>query len=191
MNELPVQPSTALEVGIPHREAREQAAVLGAYDAWHEELYGFLIKATRDPSAAEDLLQEAYLRLRREARSGQMPEQARPWLYRVAANLAVSRSRRVVSARRWLERFGMVEHRAAIEPPPEAAALRREAGDELVAAMSGISTDARTALLLSAEGFSGVEIAAAIGRSDLATRTLLCRARLRLRRELSTIGGDA
>ena len=45
---------------------------------------------------------------------------------------------------------------------------------------------ARTALLLAAEGFSGAEIAAAIGRSESATRTLLCRTRLRVRGRLES-----
>jgi DNA-directed RNA polymerase specialized sigma24 family protein len=35
--------------------------------------------------------------------------------------------------------------------------------------------------LLSASGYSGVEIAAAIGRTDCATRTLMSRARVKVR----------
>ena len=49
-------------------------------------------------------------------------------------------------------------------------------------------TDDRTALLLSAQGFSGEEIAQAIGRSNGATRTMLCRARVRVRLELERQG---
>jgi len=41
--------------------------------------------------------------------------------------------------------------------------------------------DARAALLLSAHGYSGAEIALHIGRSELATRSLICRHRSRLR----------
>ena len=48
---------------------------------------------------------------------------------------------------------------------------------------------ARAALLLSSEGFSGAEIAAAIGRSDAATRTLLCRTRMRVRSLLESAEG--
>lgn len=46
------------------------------------------------------------------------------------------------------------------------------------------AADARTALLLAAHGFSGREVAEALGRTELATRSLICRARLRLREHL-------
>jgi DNA-directed RNA polymerase specialized sigma24 family protein len=44
--------------------------------------------------------------------------------------------------------------------------------------------EARLGLMMAARGFSGREIAAALGRSEVATRTLLCRARQRLRNRL-------
>ena len=40
--------------------------------------------------------------------------------------------------------------------------------------------------MLAAHGFSGREIAAALGRSELATRSLICRARIRLRERLES-----
>ena len=40
--------------------------------------------------------------------------------------------------------------------------------------------------MLAAHGFSGREIAATLGRSELATRSLICRARLRLRERLES-----
>jgi DNA-directed RNA polymerase specialized sigma24 family protein len=43
----------------------------------------------------------------------------------------------------------------------------------------------RTALLMAAQGVSGIEIADYLGRSPAATRTMMCRARLRLRAELT------
>ena len=178
-----------LGVGVPTLEAAGMAAVLEAYDAHHDELYAFLLDTTRDASTAEDLLQEAFLRLVRETRAGRLPEQARPWLYRVAANLAVSRGRRLVSARRWFDRFGIPEHRAAIAESPEGRLLRREAVDDLDAVLTDLDPQSRAALLLAAEGFSGREIAAAIGRSEAATRTLMCRARIRVRHDLAGAGG--
>jgi RNA polymerase sigma-70 factor (ECF subfamily) len=184
---LPEQPSLA--VRVPTREVACQVAVLDAYDAHHDEVWAFLLDATRDGSVAEDLLQEVFLRLMREARAGRMPELVRPWLYRVAANLAISRGRRLVSARRWFERFGVAEHRAAVAESPERRYLRREAAEDLDLVLASLGADARAALLLSAEGFSGREIADAIGRTEIATRTLLCRARTRVRHELAQTGG--
>jgi DNA-directed RNA polymerase specialized sigma24 family protein len=62
------------------------------YEAHRAELFGFLIRMTRDREAAEELLQDAFIRLIRDARAGRMP--AGPAvLYRVAANAAISRAR--------------------------------------------------------------------------------------------------
>ncbi len=178
-----------LGVGVPTFEATSRCTVLDAYDAHHDELYAFLMDATRDPATAEDLLQESFCRLVREAQAGRMPDQPRPWLYRVAANLVVSRSRRVASARRWFERIGIPEHREAVDESPEHRLLRHEAARDLDAVLATVGTDARAALLLAAEGFTGREIATAIGRSESATRTLMCRARVRVRHELGAAGG--
>lgn len=158
--------------------------VVAAYEAHHAEVYGFLARATRDGLAAEDLLQETYLRLTQEARAGQAPLQVRAWLYRVASNLVISRARRQTTARRWLGSSGRKDPMTA--PSPEAGVVRREGVAEIERVLEGLSADARLALLLSGEGFGGEEIAATIGRSAAATRTLLCRARarVRIRREL-------
>jgi DNA-directed RNA polymerase specialized sigma24 family protein len=40
---------------------------------------------------------------------------------------------------------------------------------------------------MAANGFNGLEIAEAIGRSANATRSLMCRARLQLRERLTTL----
>jgi RNA polymerase sigma factor (sigma-70 family) len=183
--------SEASRIGVqtPALEAVSQAAVVGAWDAYHAELYAFLVDATRDADVAEDLVQDAFTRLLREARAGRMPDQPRPWLYRVAANLAVSRVRRVLSARRWFARVGVPQRRSAAPvPSPEDELVRRETSGELGLVLGGLRPDARTALLLAAEGFSGREISTAIGRSEAATRTLMCRARLQLRQKLETGG---
>ncbi len=147
------------------------------YEERRGELLAFLVGMTRDPSVAEDLLQETFLRLVREARAGRMPEQVRPWLYRTAANAAIDRGRRGASLARLLPRL-----LDRSDPPrPESEFLRSERDAELRAALGRLAPDRRAALLLAARGFSGTEVAGLIGRTDGATRTLLCRARLELR----------
>ena len=158
-----------------------EAFVVSAYEAHHAEVFAFLARSTRDRSVAEDLLQETYLRLTKEARYGRTPLQVRGWLYRVASSLVIERSRRQTTALRWLGRYGRREHERMIAPSPEAGVLSREQATEMERVLEGLSADARLALLLSGEGFNGEEIAAAIGRSAGATRTLLCRARARVR----------
>jgi DNA-directed RNA polymerase specialized sigma24 family protein len=100
----------------------------------------------------------------------------------VAANLAIDRGRRRTVVTRVLGR--LVDH--GTEPPPDEEVLRGETRREVWAALARLPTDARTALLLAAHGFSGRDIARMLGRSELATRSLICRARLRLREQLGS-----
>jgi len=177
----PVDATAGLRVGAV------EAFVTAAWADHHAEVHAFLVRTTRDPGVAEDLLQEAYLRLTREGRSGRPPTNVRAWLYRVGSNLAVSRGRRVSAALRGLVRMGGSASTADAHEVPETGYLRREGRAELMAALDRLSSDARAALLLSSEGFTGAEIAAAIGRSELATRTLLCRARVQIRQHLESV----
>lgn len=177
-------PLEAADTASVHRSAEADALVEAAWTTHHAEVFAFLVRTTRDPEAAEDLLQESYLRLTTEIRAGRAPDNTRAWLYRVGANLAVSRGRRLSAAFR-----GIVKIRSTSAPPtttftPEASYLGREGRANLLAALADLGPDARAALLLSAEGFTGAEIAAAIGRTDAATRTLLCRTRVLVRQRL-------
>lgn len=156
--------------------------VASLYDAHGDELYGYLCRYCGRGDTAEDLLQETFLRLVREVRAGRTPDQPRAWLYRVATNLATSRGRRLSVVARTLRRLRAPEP----EPSPEPVVIGREARDELLSALARLGGDARSALLLSAQGFSGAEIATFIHRTPLATRSLLLRARLAVRKQLAT-----
>jgi len=157
--------------------------VTSAYHAHHDELYSFLARTTRDDDEAEDLVQEAFLRLAREARAGRIPDQVRAWLYRVGSNLAMSRFRRRGVVNRFLGKFGAGELGGEMASP-EATVVRRERNAEMERALNALPAEARLALVLAGQGFSGHDVAEAIGRSEAATRTLMCRARIRLRAEL-------
>jgi RNA polymerase sigma-70 factor (ECF subfamily) len=151
-----------------------------AYEQLSAELNGFLIRTVRDPDAAADLLAETFTRLFVEEQHGRWPDQPRAWLYRVATNLAMSRGRHL----QVIERTNRVLRGQYTEPreaSPDVEVLRRERRSELDRALERLPADARTALLLAAQGFDGRAVSRAIGRSEVATRTLLSRTRLRLR----------
>ena len=171
-------------VGVGVTRASADLVITAAWTDYHAELFAFLVRGTRQPDVAEDLLQDAFIRLTREVRSGRTPDNIRAWLYRVCANLVVSRGRRLSTAVRGLVKLrGPADsHRAP--DAPEAGFLQQEAHAVLMGLLDDVGPDARTALLLSSEGFSGVEIAEAIGRSELATRALLTRTRVKLRQGL-------
>ena len=165
----------------PAEQERVVAVVSAAYDLHERALYAFALGITHSGTAAEDLVQESYLRLVREVQAGRGPDNVRAWLYRVCANLATSRGRRASVATRSLPFLASRE----VGETPEARHLRLELGSELSAALAALSHDERTGLLLSAAGFHGPEIAEIVGRSHGATRTMLTRARMKVQARLA------
>jgi RNA polymerase sigma-70 factor (ECF subfamily) len=178
----------ASPVGLPEDAARE-AFIVSAYEEHQAALFAFLARSTRQRSLAEDLLQETYRRLTREAGDEHATLEVRRRLFRVASNLVIERSKGQPTALCRPDRPGRKEHR--IGSSPEARTPSSEPPTEMDRALEGLSVDARVALLLSGEGFTGEEIAAAISRSPSAARTLLglARARVRVRRQLIAAAG--
>jgi RNA polymerase sigma-70 factor (ECF subfamily) len=162
---------------------RPSDLVAATYDAHQRELYSFALRTSRDPQVAEDLVHESFLRLIVEVEAGREPTNVRAWLYRVIANLAVSRARRAAVAQKQLGE--LLDRRT--EGGPEPQFLEQERRSDLDVVLAELGEDARTALLMAANGFSGLEIAEAIGRSANATRSMMCRARLQLRERLSSM----
>ncbi|HUG47562.1 MAG TPA: sigma-70 family RNA polymerase sigma factor [Candidatus Limnocylindria bacterium] len=148
-----------------------------AYDAHHEQLYGYLVSITRDGDVAHDVVQETFARYAREVQLKGAPRETRAWLFRVARNLVISQGRRQQVAARSLGRL----YDWSIEPSAEEECLVRERRRELELALAETSPADRAALLMAAQGYSGAQIARAVGISEAAVRTRLCRARGRLR----------
>ena len=151
--------------------------VMRAFEEHSGKLTSFAYAMTRDQDVAEDLVQETFLRFVRELGAGRAPDNVPAWLFRVCANLATSRGRRVTVAQRFLRSVRSLPD----EAPADVETLRRETNSALLAGLATLPADARAALLMASQGFSGREIAEAIGKSEMATRTMMFRAREKLR----------
>jgi RNA polymerase sigma factor (sigma-70 family) len=139
-----------------------------------------VLALVHDTDEAADICQEVALRLLIAARSGMTPEVPGAWIWRVARNLAISGARRKSTATRAADR--LVDRR---EPPTvDSEVLAREQRAQIRATLAAARDVDRDAILLAADGLRTREIAGQLGRSELATRALLCRARARVRREL-------
>jgi RNA polymerase sigma-70 factor (ECF subfamily) len=161
--------------------------VTDAFETYGQEVTAHLGALVHDRLEAEDLNQEAFLRLHAQASAGRPPENVRAWLHRVAVNLAMSRGRHLQVQSRVAPRLRVDDDASATDE----LVVRREDERRLRAALADMAPTDREALLLAAAGYSGPEIAAELGRSQVATRTLLCRARGRLRIRLAAAEGPA
>lgn len=183
-----LQAARGFDVGIEDivpvgrgRAALVDDVVASAWQLYERELFTYALRTSRSHDAAADLVQDTFLKLVAEIRAGRRPDRIRPWLYRVLTNRVISRSRHGSVVSRW---FQSLRPTGETAPSPEAAAIADETKTRLEVALTTLSPDGRAAILLAANGFSGPEIAEQLGRTPLAIRTLLFRARSQVRRHL-------
>ena len=178
-------------------EASEQQAPTGAakaeldrafedvYRAHLRDVYSYAYYRIGNHHDAEDLTEQTFLQAYRHferARRESDGRPLRPWLIRIAHNLAANyhrdRSRRPTAA---LDN---------VEPPAHPHGTERivEGREQLRMVMEGLthlSEDRREALIMRfALGMSNREIARALGRTDGATKVLIHRATKQLQEEI-------
>jgi RNA polymerase sigma-70 factor (ECF subfamily) len=129
---------------------------------------------------AEEIVQEALLRVWINAPRWRPVASFRTWFYRVVINLCLNRKRRAPF-------LPLEDVRDPVDPTPDAGA-RMEQGEierALAAAIAELPERQRAAITLTYhEGFSNAETAAALGTSVSAVETLLVRAKRALRQRL-------
>jgi len=135
---------------------------------------------TRDEDAAADICQDVFIRLLVIARAGRMPDVPAAWMHRVAHNVFVSGARRSNTNERTIEALSETRH----SPSTEDAAIEREREALIREVLSVVRPFEREALVLAAEGYRSDEIGDRLGRTAVATRPLLGRARGQLRMQL-------
>jgi RNA polymerase sigma-70 factor (ECF subfamily) len=156
------------------------AAVMACHAEQAAGLERYVRSLVRDPDEAADICQEAFVRLLVAGRAGRLPDAPGAWLRRVAHNLVVSGHRHRQIGDRVLPRLADDDLATSLEEH----AIRHEENEAIVAALGALTADDRTAVVLAAQGYRGAEIAARLGRTELAARALLCRARGRLGAQL-------
>ena len=162
-------------------------SITDVYEVVAPALRRFAASRVRDPEAADDIVQEAFVRLSIEYRANRKPDQPKAWLFRVVLNLIISSARHAAVERRYAGRMAFDEADAS---SPEIRFLSIEYGRALKTALAAADADGSAGILLAASGYSGREIARRIGRSEGATRTLLSRTRRSIRHELTTAYTD-
>lgn len=162
----------------------DQAAALVLTRRLTPRVLALATRMLRDAAEAEDVAQEAMLRLWRAAPEWRDGE-AKPstWLHRVAANLCIDRLRKRKRAGPPLED---VDEPADPQPGAEA---RLDAGDRAAAVRAALARlpdrQRRAVALRHFDGLGNPEIAAAIGVTVEAVESLLVRARRSLARDIA------
>lgn len=154
----------------------------GAAQSWahHADLVMYARRVLGDRSdTAEDIVQEAFLRLLGLAASDEAPTSARPWLFRVVRNLAID-ERRSVARRADPVADTAILGTAALDDTASLVEDREELADAF-RDIAALPPRERKALEMDQAGIGAQAIAAELGTTPNAVHQALFRARKRLR----------
>ena len=157
------------------------------YDGHATRLYNLAWRMTGSPAEAEDLLQEIFLQVFRKLSSYKGEAALGTWLYRLAMNLCLDRVR---SKQGKMDRSTVAlddeRPEAAMAPPQRRADSVVERLD-LDRAIEQVPASYKAAFLLhDVEGFEHHEIGEMLGIAEGTSKSLVHKARLRIRAFLGT-----
>jgi RNA polymerase sigma-70 factor, ECF subfamily len=179
---------------IERCKAGDQVAWTELVEATHREVYSLCLRILRDPDDAAEATQDAYLKAWRGLRGFRGEAMVTTWLYRVAANAAISKQRR--RARKWQHEIGASdgdEHVAGSSDPQREVELRLELG-AVETELARLPEHYRTAVVLrDVYGFNIEEMARQLDISETAAKVRVHRGRKKLKAALyrSEQGEDA
>jgi len=149
-------------------------------ERYWDGLYRWLYHMTHDRHAAEDLVQETFLKAYRALSRFEAGSNFRAWLFRIAHN-SLANERRARSRMRLM----LPENLATHDEGPLQEATTRESLQLLARAVGRLPADFRSAFLLRAEeGLSFREIAAVLKLTEETARWRVFKARQKLMGEL-------
>jgi RNA polymerase sigma-70 factor (ECF subfamily) len=174
---------------VARLRAGDEAAFDAIYDAFNPRLFTFLLRLSRQRDVADDLLEETWLRLVKNAGRLRADTRLLPWLFTVARNLHISYVRSRV-----LEDSvgpGMTLWPVSVEyASPFEAAAASQLERRLERALAALPRPAREVLLLvGVAELSHADAAEVCGITPEALRQRLSRARAALARVLDQDDG--
>ena len=161
----------------------DSAAFAALYERYERRIYAFVYRMMGNPEDACDLTQETFLKAFRALERTDAELNVNAWLHRIASNACMDVLRRRQRLR-WLPWDGAKHERASSrrEDDPEGTLLGDETQRAVARALQAMSPRNRQALILREyEGLSYQDIAAVVGLSLPAVKSLLFRARQEFR----------
>ena len=164
-------------------KAGDEAAWKELVDATHREVYTLCLRILRDPDDAAEATQDAYLKAWRALKGFRGEAMFTTWLYRVAANTAISKHRS--RKRRRTHETGVGDEvlgQIAAGGSTESAATSRLAVQDLERALAVLPDHYRSAVVLrDVYGLSIDEIATQLKISETAAKVRVHRGRKKLK----------
>jgi len=171
----------------------DESAFAYLVQKYRRPMVGFMFRFCRNPSAAEELAQEVFLRVYRSRTTYEASAKFTTWLYRIATNLAVNHARDT--------RHERPENTVRLDEPDQETGTTPDLADDAIGAEEQILRRERLAAIRSKvnalperqrvavvmhkyQGMDYREIAGVLKLSESATKSLLFRAYETLREQL-------
>lgn len=172
--------------GPDRSEARARPHLASLVEQYAALLFRVAFSVVRSRSEAEDVVQDIFLRVVERADQLAEIDDMRIWLVRLTWNRAIDHRRR-----RRLEQIddALADQLVARTLPADQLLREHQQLTAVLREIERLPAKERAVLLLSAvDELTAVEVAHVLGRSESATRSLLFRARTRLRARLDKAG---
>lgn len=160
------------------------------FRARYGELYGLAYRLIGDRHEAEDVVQEAFLRLSGAAVLDRPDEEVAAWLRRVCLNAGHNRIRSRTRAVKYLDRVGRLPATDSDSLGPLPAVLRDEEQQAVRRALATLPDRQRACLVLRHSGHSYAEIASTLDLAIGSVGVLLARAESTFRANYSNEESD-
>jgi len=162
-----------------------------AFVLHHRAVFCTAYALVRDAGLAEDVTQEVFLRLHSHQREAPAGELLRPWLLRVAINVAHNTNRTRMRASVREEEFARetVGETGGATTALDVDYERRREIEEARRALAKIDEPMRSCLILKQQGLSYKEIASAVSVNESYVGSLIARGRKEFVRVYGKIGG--
>ena len=163
----------------------------------YRSVINFVARFTGQPTVAEDLSQEIFMRIYR-SRSRYAPKaRFRTWMFTIARNVCLNEIRRISNTADRFDGGGLEEGSDPLAvadasmTAPEDQLLAQERRRIIARAIDALPHNQRSAVLLRRfEDFSYAEIAAVLNVSQKAVKSLLSRAKVNLKQRLGHLADD-
>jgi RNA polymerase sigma-70 factor, ECF subfamily len=168
-------------IAMTEAPTRSQAATQPEFEAFYlrtsRMLHGYLCRLSRDPATADEVLQEAYIRVINLPAIEELPRKA--YLYKTATNILRDRWRKLKREKEWWELSNVSEHvHQNLNLPLDIATI-----------LEKLSAQERAVLWLAhVEELSHKEIGAVLGVKEKSVRVIVFRAREKAKALLQKAG---
>lgn len=169
--------------------AKEKIEFEDAFALHHRTVFRAARSVVNDAALAEDVTQETFLRLYKHLDSITSEEMLRPWLIRVAINLAKNTVRGNIRANTREDNY--VKATGEMSAASVEIDYEEYSGvNEVYRALSKIKEPLRSCLILKQQGLSYKEIASSLDLNESSIGTFIARGRVEFSRFYGKIGRD-